>query len=221
MKHILLTVLTLMVLFFACSKSNNAPAPPPSGGTDTTHQHDTTPAPGGSHDTTPKPPAETPGVTKVGGTLDWVIDFAKPYDMAGSGFKSYVRVMDFDTAHCSVELINAYKGTCTIKYHALNGDTTIAFVFSPEDYWTSLAECNNPDTAGIVQIHIYRKDGKNIKTGVKDIYMPLGTAPADIVGQGEIAINNYPGIYRKLTLDSLVSIIASRSKLTLLNSDGF
>jgi len=216
-------LLAAIVLLAACSKNSTPPAPPPSGGTDSSgRQHDTIPTPpGGSHDTTPKPPTETPGVIKIGGTLDWVIDFSKPFDMEGGGIKSYVRLLDFDTAHCSVELLNAYKGTATIKYYALNGDTTIGFSFSNEDYWTSLVQCNNPDTAGIVQIHIYRKDGKNIKAGVKDIYMPLGTAPGDNAGQGEISINNYPGIYRKLTLDSLVSIISARSKLTLLNSDGF
>lgn len=141
--------------------------------------------------------------------------------MDGGGIDNYVRLIDYDTSHCSVEIINAYKGTCKIAYEVYQGDTTVAFVFSNLDYWTSQAQADHPDTAGIVQIHVYRKDGKNIKPGLKDIYMPIGTASGNNLGQGEVTIESYTGICRNLTLDSLVNMVNARSKLTLINSDGF
>lgn len=211
-----------IVLIAACSKSPSpSPVPPPSG-SDTTQKHDTTPAP--PHDSTTKPPpTETPGVTKISGTLDWEVDFFKGQVqiMDGGGIGTDIELLDADTSHVSAEIINAYKGTSSIQYAALNGDTTVGFVFSNEDYWTTEAACDNPDTAGIVQIHIYRKDGKNIAKGIKDIYMPLGTASGNVVGQGRIAINSYAGVRAKLTLDSLVKFVSAPSTMTLINADGF
>jgi len=141
--------------------------------------------------------------------------------MVGGGVQNDVELVDYDTAFCSAEIINAYKGSCTIKYYALNGDTTVAFVFSNQDYWANEAAWSIPDTAGIVQIHIFRKDGKNIKPGIKDIYLPLGKVPADVVGQGEMAINGYAGIRAKLTLDSLVKFVGSTQTMTLQTFSGF
>jgi hypothetical protein len=215
-------LLAAIVLIAACSKSPSPSPVPPPNGADTTQKHDTTPPP--PHDTTPKPPApptEIPGVTKISGTLNWDVDLYKGLIMVGGGIGTDIELVDYDTAYCSAEIINAYKATCTIKYYALNGDTTVAFVFSNQDYWTSEAACDNPDTAGIVQIHVYRKDGKNIKPGVKDVYMPLGSASGNVIGQGQMAINSYTGICAKLTLDSLVKFIGSRSTMTLQNFDGF
>jgi hypothetical protein len=215
-------VALVVLLLAACSKSPN-PAPPQ---TDTTHtgSHDTIPKPPDSshHDSIPTPPTEKPGVTKIGGTLTWGVNFNKgQVQIMEGGVDNTVELVDYDTAHCSAEIINAYKGSCTIKYYSLNSDTTVAFIFSNQDYWSGEADWKNPDTAGIVQIHVYRKDGKNIKSGVKDIYMPLGRVPADVSGQGQMTINSYKGIRAKLTLDSLVKFIGSRSTMTLQQSSGF
>lgn len=223
MKHTFLVICTLAGLFIACSKSPSpAPTTPTGPGNGS---HDTIPKPPDSsgHDSTQKPPpTETPGVTKIGGTLSWGVNFYKgQVQIMVGGVDNTVELVDYDTAHCGAEIINAYKGTCTTKYYALNGDTTVAFIFSNQDYWTSEAAWKNPDTASVVQIHIYRKDGKNIKAGVKDIYMPLGRVSADVSGQGQMTINSYTGIRAKLTLDSLVKFIGSCSTMTLQQSGGF
>ena len=217
-------LLAAIVLIAACSKSPSPSPVPPPNGSDTTQKHDTTPAP--PHDTTPKPPApptETPGVTKISGTLEWEVDFYKGQVqiMDGGGIGTDIEVLDADTAHVSAEIINAYKGTYTIQYAALNGDTTVGFAFSNEDYWTSEAACDSPDTAGIVQIHIYRKDGKNVAPGIKDFYLPLGRASGNVVGQGRMAINSYTGICAKLTLDSLLKFVSAPTTMTLIKADGF
>lgn len=220
MKRTLLMICTLAGFFFACSKGNPGSSNPvgPGGGT-----HDTTPTPP-KHDTTPTPPpppTETPGVTKISGTLSWDVDLYKGFIMVGGGIGTSIELVDYDTAYCSAEIINAHKGTCTIKYYTLNGDTSVSFIFSNQNYWTSEAACDHPDTAGIVQIHVYRKDGKNIWPGVKDVYMPMGRASGNVVGQGEMSITDYTGVWAKLTLDSLAAFISSKSKLTLQDFSGF
>jgi hypothetical protein len=220
MKRTLLATLTLGIFFFACSKSPApSPAIPTGPGNGT---HDTTPAPP-KQDTTPQPPpppTETPGKSVVVSMYEMTVflDNSKEYDAYGIGY--FLRVVDKDTSHYSAEIINAYKGTCTIDY-VNDADSDVVYHFS--NYYQSKTGENATvaDTSGLLQFHVYRKDGKNIKTGVKDIYMMMQTYPANIVGQGTVLIEGYAGNRRNLTLDSLVQIISRRATLTLLNSDGF
>lgn len=220
MKRTLLMICTLAVVFFACSKS---PGPTPTSLTGPGNGvHDTTPAPP-NQDTTPKPPpppTETPGKSVVVSMYEMTIflDNSKEYDAYGIGY--FLRVVDKDTSHYSAELINAYKGTCTIDF-ANDADSNVFFNFSNLYHSKTGEDAAVADSAGLLQFHVYRKDGKNIKTGVKDIYMVLQTYPANIVWQGSVVLAGYAGNRRNLTVDSLVQILSRRATLTLLNSDGF
>jgi hypothetical protein len=218
MKHTALTVLTLAILFFGCSKNSPDSVAPPNGPGNGTPR-DTTPAPP-KHDTTPTPPKETPGKTLVTSTFDWYVLFYHPFVMLSDGYGTYFRVQEDDTSHYSVEILNLDKGICQISL-GNDADSEVVYHFSNFYHYTTKEEAANPDSAGKVQFHAYRKDGRNIKPGVKDIYMVLTTAPANIAGQGTIMIRSYPGNRRNLNVDSLVSIIARYSDMTLVNSDGF
>ena len=139
----------------------------------------------------------------------------------GWGISHYIRLMDKDTSHYSAELINANRGSCKIDF-VNNADSDVVFTFSNVYRSPDGREADQSDSAGNIQFHVYRKDGKNVKPGIKDIYMVLRDYPtSNIVGEGTILIGAYPGNRRKLTVDSLVNIIARKSTQTLLNSDGF
>jgi len=138
----------------------------------------------------------------------------------GWGIWTYVRLMDKDTSHYSAEILNAYKGTCTIKLTNI-GDSEVVFAFSNVYYNTTGKDADASDSAGMLQLHVFRKDGKNIKSGVKDVYMVMSTYIADVVDQGTAIIGAYHGDRTKLNVDSLCSIISRKSTQTLLNADGF
>jgi len=220
MKRTLLMICALAVVLFACSKADPGPSNPvgPGGGT-----HDTTPAPP-KHDTTPTPPAppptEPPGKSVVVGMYSITKYLDNSGETDGWGIWTYVRLMDKDTSYYSAEILNAYKGTCKITL-TNKGDSEVVFNFSNVYYNTTGKDADATDSAGMLQLHVFRKDGKNIKSGVKDVYMVMSTYVADVVGQGTATIGAYHGDRSKLTIDSLLSIISRKSTQTLLNTTGF
>lgn len=144
------------------------------------------------------------GVTLMRGTSGVSLYYLKdsqgnPTDfLSADGYSSAVR-MTFDLSTVvRTKLVNAQLGVMTATPRLTTFQYTHYEVdFSNVNHYTSDAQVANPDTAGKIQIWIYREDGKNIipangnRRPVKTIIQMPGRFPSGLDNFGIIRLLDY------------------------------
>jgi len=198
----------------ACNKSAS-PAPNPvdttsKPGQDTVHIGGDT-SKGNKGDTT-KPKAS---VTKIYEANGWSIALDQKtqaiHEMQSTGFVA-TEIMDpTDTGAIRAEFINLDKGTYTLGHDQYGGDTIWYYKFSNLNDFYSGSQAI--DTVGKLAVHVYRSDGKDVKSGIKDIYFYISyypTSGSNLIGNGQISFGPFRGDTTIISTTWLANKIAEK-----------
>lgn len=201
--RLLYFLLFITIIFVQCKKSPD-PAPPVTP--PTTNPPTTNPPVINPPVTNPpvNPPTTGSGVTLMRGTggttlyYDYTSHGELVRYLSQDGFASTVK-LNFDSAALvRTKLVNPQTGTMTATPIISNfGYTRWEITFSNTNSYSNNAQVSNPDTAGKLQIWIYREDGQDIipasgsRPAVKRIIQVPGKFPTDPAGIGLIRLLDF------------------------------